>query len=226
MPSDAPRPYGQHPITVPPGATQVLLVRHGATVDWTVDEQFPVSEGHGDPALSPDGRDQAERVGKRLARETFGNVYVTPLRRTHETAAPLLAATGKQAAVIPELIEIHLGDWDRGEYRMRMSTGDPIALRALQEQRWSLIPGGEDDDAFRARVRRGIERIVADAGPGTVVAVLHAAVIAEVMRAATDSRPFAFLGVDNASISRLVVHADGRWQIRGFNDVGHLRGLV
>ena len=39
----------------------------------------------------------------------------------------------------------------------------------------------------------------------------------------TDSRPFAFVPVDNASITRLVVLPGGRWILRGFNDVSHLR---
>ena len=33
---------------------------------------------------------------------------------------------------------------------------------------------------------------------------------------------FAFVGADNASISELVVQADGRWRIRRFNDIAHL----
>jgi probable phosphoglycerate mutase len=217
--------YGQHPMRVPVDATEILLVRHGATIAWTAQQQFPVTGRHGDPPLSPIGRRQAELVADRLGGESATRVYVTPLRRTHETAAPLLGALGVEAIQIDELIEVHLGEWERGEYRMRMSTGDPVALRALRQERWGLIPNAEPDADFQERVRRGVLRIVADGGPGTAIAVLHAAVIAEILRAATGSRPFAFLAVDNASISRLVVHADGRWQLRAFNDVTHLREL-
>ena len=48
--------------------------------------------------------------------------------------------------------------------------------------------------------------------------------IAVVLAMATGSRPFAFLGADNASISRLVISGD-RWILRGFNDTAHLDGL-
>jgi hypothetical protein len=34
--------------------------------------------------------------------------------------------------------------------------------------------------------------------------------------------PFAFITVDNASITRLVVLADGGWVLRSFNDSAHL----
>ena len=51
----------------------------------------------------------------------------------------------------------------------------------------------------------------------------HGGVIGQVLAAATESRPFAFVSADNASISRIVV-VDGRWIIRGFNEVTHLEG--
>ncbi|MGI8491178.1 MAG: histidine phosphatase family protein, partial [Acidimicrobiales bacterium] len=38
---------------------------------------------------------------------------------------------------------------------------------------------------------------------------------------AARSRPFAFGGADNASISHLVLHGQ-RWVIRRFNDTAHL----
>jgi hypothetical protein len=37
------------------------------------------------------------------------------------------------------------------------------------------------------------------------------------------SRPFAFLQVDNTSITRVVRRPDGRWLLRYFNETAHLR---
>ena len=51
----------------------------------------------------------------------------------------------------------------------------------------------------------------------------HGAAIGEILAQATGSEPFAFVGADNASISRLVVTPD-RWIIRGYNDTAHLEG--
>jgi probable phosphoglycerate mutase len=91
------------------------------------------------------------------------------------------------------------------------------------EQRWDVIPGGESMESLGGRVRASIERIVAETGPDAVAAaVVHGAVIGELCRQATDSRAFAFVHSDNGSISRLVVLADGRWQLRSFNDISHL----
>jgi probable phosphoglycerate mutase len=46
-------------------------------------------------------------------------------------------------------------------------------------------------------------------------------VIGRALAEASGSRPFAFLGADNGSISRIVV-TDGRWVVRGYNDTSHL----
>ena len=46
--------------------------------------------------------------------------------------------------------------------------------------------------------------------------------IGEACRRATGSRPFAFVHSDNGSLTRIVVHADGHWTLRTFNDVAHL----
>jgi probable phosphoglycerate mutase len=46
-------------------------------------------------------------------------------------------------------------------------------------------------------------------------------VIGQGLALASGSRPFAFVGADNASISRLVIAGD-RWIVRGFNDTAHL----
>ncbi len=72
-----------------------------------------------------------------------------------------------------------------------------------------------------ARVNRAITRI-AQRHPDQCVAVFtHGGVIAQALAHASSSRPFAFLGADNGSISHLVV-ADERWIVRRFNDTSHL----
>ena len=148
---------------------------------------------------------------------------MTPLRRTAETAAPLCARTGMAPAVVEELREVHLGELEGGEFRIRSAQGDPLVRRVFVEQRWDVIPGAEPMHALAERVRAGVGSIVEAVGPGAIAAaVLHGGVIGEICRQATGSRPLAFVHVDNASISRLVVFPSGRWLLRTFNDTTHL----
>ncbi|MGV1049376.1 MAG: histidine phosphatase family protein [Solirubrobacterales bacterium] len=215
--------FEQSPYELPPGSTEVVLVRHGASEAAVVGSKFPLVDGHSDPALSEAGRAQAEMVAAGLGGDEFSGLFVTNLRRTRETAAPLAAATGLEPRVIGELREVYLGDFEGGEYRIRAGHGDPIVKRVFEEERWDAIPGGESWQDLGARVTAGIEKIVAAVGANTsAVAVVHGAVIGQLCRQAVDSRPFAFVHSDNCSVSRLVVFEDGRWLLRSFNDISHL----
>jgi probable phosphoglycerate mutase len=219
------RPEGiaQEPFQLPAGATEVVLVRHGASELAVPGSPFPLVDGRGDPALSDVGHEQARAVAARLAQEDIERVFVTPLRRTHQTAAPYLEKSGLESSVVDDLAEVHLGEWEGGEYRLRVAARDPIVRRMFEEERWDVIPGGESPESLAARVRSGIEQVVAATGPDRVaVVVVHGGIVGEACRQATDSRRFAFVHSDNASITRLVVRSSGRWQLRSFNDTSHL----
>jgi probable phosphoglycerate mutase len=200
-----------------------VLVRHGASADAVAGAPFPLVDGRSDPPLSPEGERQAVAVAERLAGEDISRLFITPLRRTAATAAPLAAAAGLNSTVVEDLAEVRLGDWEGGEYRLRAANGDPVVKRAFEEERWDIIPNAESPESLARRVRTGIETVVAATGPGAVaVAVVHGGVIGEACRQATDSRRFAFVHADNGSLTRLVVWPDGRWLLRSFNDVSHL----
>lgn len=213
--------FRQHRFTLPTGAADLLLVRHGESSPARRGEAFPLRDGHADPPLDARGHAEAERVAERLVGQRLAAVYVTPLQRTWQTAAPLAERIGIAPRVEPDLREVHLGQWEGAEFRVRLSDDDPIAHRMFAEERWDVIPGAESVEALAARVRAGVTRIAA-AHPDQRVAVFtHAGVIGMVVGLATGGRPFAFIGADNASITHLVIHGDD-WILRRFNDTGHL----
>ncbi len=216
--------FPQRGFQLPPDATELLVVRHGASAAAVPGESFELLEGQADPPLAPEGEAQAAKLAAALAREQLSALFVTPLRRTSQTAAPLVERTGLEPVVVPELREIMLGEWEGGEFRIRVANGDPIAARMFHEERWDVIPGAENMEEFSERIAAGLARVADAIGPGgTGAAVLHGGVICEICRQVTRSRPFAFLQVDNTSITRLVRHADGRWLLRYFNETAHLR---
>jgi 2,3-bisphosphoglycerate-dependent phosphoglycerate mutase len=230
--SEQPEPevYRQYRFALPPGATDLLFVRHGESAPARADVPAPKVDGHSDPELAPEGREQAERLGERLAHEKIDAIYVTTLRRTAETAAPLAKRLGLEPVVEPDLREIYLGEWEGVAFRKYVSEQHPVAVQMMTEQRWDAIPGAETNDEFATRVRRGIERIIA-AHPGQrVVVVVHGGVIGQAVALATGTSAFTFLGADNASITQIVampVGSPGRsgrdvWAVRRFNDTAHL----
>ena len=224
MSEPAPTEYRQFRFRRPPGSTELLLVRHGESEPMVPGRPFPRVDGRGDPALAPDGRAQAELVGDRLATHPIDVIYVSSLRRTAETAAPLAARLGLEPVVEPDLREVGLGEWEGELYRKHMSEGHPIALEVMRQQRWDVIPGAESEAEIRSRVRGAIDRIVGANAGRSVAVFCHGGVIAEILAQVTAAaRPFAFLGAANGSISHVVVFGE-RWILRRFNDTSHLPG--
>lgn len=213
--------YRQFRFSAPPGATDMLLIRHGESAPARLDDPAPLVEGQADPDLDARGHQEARRVADRLGGEEVSAIYVTSMRRTAQTAAPLASRLGITPEVEPDLREVHLGEWEGATFRMRLAERDPLALRMLEEQRWDVIPGGEPSDALHKRVRDGIERIAAAHGDQRVAVFTHGGIIATVIHLATGCAPFAFVAADNGSITHLVVMPE-RWVVRRFNDTGHL----
>ncbi len=217
--------YRQQKFARPPGATEILLVRHGESEAATPDRPFPLVEGQGDPALATTGQVQAVKVGERLRHLPVEAVYVTNLRRTQQTAAPLCLHIGITPVVEPDLREVHLGEWEGGLFRIRAHENHPHYQQMQLEQRWDAIPGAESHDALGTRIRRGLERIAQNHPDQLVVAVVHGGVIGHIIATATGATPFAFNGADNGSISHIVM-VDGRVVVRRFNDASHLNESV
>jgi probable phosphoglycerate mutase len=222
--SDHPAVYRQLPVQLPPGATEVFLVRHGQSREYVPGNRFDLVGGHGDPPLSDLGQQQASRVGARLAKSGIAAIYVSTLQRTAQTAAPLADALGIVPEVEPDLREVLLGEWEGGLFREMVGQQVPLAQRMFAEERWDVIPGAEPSAEFEARIRAGLGRIAAAHPDQRVAAFTHGGVIGQALALATASRRFAFTRGDNASISRLIIDGDD-WLVRGFNDTTHLDGL-
>jgi probable phosphoglycerate mutase len=152
-----------------PRPTVVLLVRHGETP--TTGKVLPGRA----PGLhlSETGQAQAKAMGERVAAlPKVAAIYVSPLERTRETAAPLAAALSMKVRPDKGLLEVDIGEWTGLDFK---------TVRKLPE--WKLVhqypsgfrfPGGESFVEMQARIVSTLERMRA-AHPGeTIVAVSHA----------------------------------------------------
>ena len=214
----------QHRFVPPPGSTVVLVVRHGESAAEIPGRPFPLRDGHGDPELHSHGVRQAELLADRLEHEGVDAIYVTTLRRTHQTAAPLAARLGITPVEEPDLREVFLGEWEGGIFRSKAIDNDPVFQEIFRQERWDVIPGAEPHDDFDARVWAAFQRIVAAHRDQRVMVVVHGGVIGHLLHRVTDSRRFAFSVADNASISEVVASPD-RIMLRRYNDVSHLASL-
>src|SRR6187431_1620547 len=89
--------------------TRIFLIRHGATT-LSAEDRFA---GGTDVPLSDEGRQQARRLGERLAGVPVAAVYASPLGRTMETASILAAPHRMEVRARDGLREISHGHWEQ-----------------------------------------------------------------------------------------------------------------
>ena len=205
----------------PAGATEFILARHGASEPYVPGQLFPLVEGHGDPALSDEGQAQAVLLGQRLVSEKVDAVYVTNLRRTAQTAAPFLAASGLQAGVVRDLREIYLGDWEGGRLREFAAQAHPTWARVVADGEWGHIPNAETSAQLQNRCVAALQRLHTAHASQRVLCVVHGGVIGALLAYAAASKARTFDGSDNCSLHTIVVLGN-TWQLRRFNDTAHL----
>lgn len=154
---------------------RILFIRHGQTpanVHGILDTLPP------GPGLTTLGTQQATAIPTALGHEAIAAIYVSKLRRTHDTAAPLAAALGLAPIELPGLHEVEAGSLeglaDSGSVHSYMSTvfawDDGHLDRAM--------PGGPDGTAFFTRFDADVAHMAAShPADATVVAFSHGAAI-------------------------------------------------
>lgn len=125
--------------------------------------------------LSAEGREQAERLARRLADVPFDAIYASPLERAQETASAIARGRAMDVRTDDALTELDFGEW----------TGRDVAdLDADERWRWfnrfrsgTRVPGGELMLEAQARAIDALHRLKARHVPGTVLVVSHSDVI-------------------------------------------------
>jgi probable phosphoglycerate mutase len=147
--------------------TRLLLIRHGATAA-TEEDRFSGSSG---AELSEDGRQQAARLGERLAGEQIAAIYASPLSRALDTARIIGGCCGLEPRIRDGLREIGHGHWE-GMKRSEVARQFADEFSAWEEDPFTFAPeGGESGVAVLARALPVIREIVT-AHPGAQVAVV------------------------------------------------------
>ena len=152
-----------------PRATTVLFVRHGQTP--TTGKVLPGRAAglH----LAPAGITQAEEAARRIAvLPQIDALYVSPLERARETAAPIARAVGVRAVVERGLLECDFGDWTGAELRKLMKLPEWSTVQKAPST--FRFPNGESFTEMQTRMVSTIGRLVARHPGGTIVCVSHA----------------------------------------------------
>ncbi len=200
--------------------TRLFLLRHGQT-ELSVDRRY---SGRGNPALTEEGRRQADAAARYLGeRGGISAVVTSPLQRAYDTAAAAAKALGLDVTVDDDLIETDFGDWE-GLTFAEAAQRDPEVHRRWLRDTSVEPPGGESFDAVAHRVRRARNRIIAEHGASTVLVVSHVTPIKTILRLALDAGEGILyrLHLDLASLSIAEFYADGGSAVRLVNQTAYL----
>lgn len=193
-----------------------MLVRHGLPV------RRELKEGVADPELAPDGLVQAAKMATYLSGEAIAAIYVSPLRRAMETAAPLAELTGLTPIVDDDISEFDRNSNEYVPIEELRGTNDPRWLKMVRGE-WE--EGHDHPDLFRRRVVAACERIISAHSGERVVAVCHGGVInqylAHILGIQTQ---LGFFYPQYTSIHRVVASREGLRSLATLNEVAHLRG--
>jgi probable phosphoglycerate mutase len=184
----------------------LVLLRHGRTA-WNHEGRV---QGQHDVGLDDVGLAQAERTAPHVAALAPAVLWCSDLRRTRETAAPLLGATGLAATYDARLREFSFGERETLSHAELREVAPDEAL-ALSRGDYDAIPSAERTSAVRTRMVQVLGELLAATDDGQVaVAVSHGAAI----RVATgallgwpDEQFHTLHGLDNCGFVLLEQHA-------------------
>jgi probable phosphoglycerate mutase len=203
-------------------STRLYIVRHGATA-LTAEDRFSGAIG---VDLSDEGRRQVHLLAERLAGETIGAVYASPLSRTLETATILAAPHNLPTVTDDGLREISHGRWE-GMSRREVEERFHDEYTAWEMDPFTVAPeGGESGAAVLARALPVIRGIVARHDGGTALVVSHKATIRLIISSLLGFDPRGFrdrLDQSPASLNVLEFKDAVRARLMLFNDVSHYR---
>jgi broad specificity phosphatase PhoE len=148
---------------------RVLLLRHGES-EWNAQGRW---QGHGDPVLTPLGREQASRAATQLASARIERIVSSDLARAHQTAQIVAVRLGLALECDALWRERDIGSWT-GLTRDEISSRWPDEYAHFRAHEEHVRPGGGESDAMlRARAQRALAALRARYARARVLVVTH-----------------------------------------------------
>jgi probable phosphoglycerate mutase len=220
---------------------RVTLIRHGDPY-WTPADGPSV----GDPCLTPFGRAQAKATAERLAGDGIEAIYVSPYRRSQETAAALAEITGIAPITVDGLAEV--GVAVDGLTQEQVDRYFVEGSRRPLDEHWEGWPGAETFHDFHRRVTDAVTGVLGRHGcrpvrrseftlwrlpaeKPRIAVVAHGGTNAVALAHLLDIRPvpWEWLRFESELAAFSVVQAravgpDGfTWSLQNFNEIDQLR---
>lgn len=183
-------------------ATTILFLRHGAT-DFPEERYY--CDSVEDPPLNTIGLKQAATWAERLKSKPVAAVYVSPSRRTQETARLATQGLSLPSQTLDGLRERSFGIWD-GLTTEEIKTKHAAEWSGWKNDLLNFTPtGGESLVGFSKRVDQTVQTLLSRHAGQTILVVTHVGPIRSIVAAA--------LGMPLENLKRLVVGSCSTTQI-------------
>lgn len=192
-------------------------MRHGQT---TCNQDGIIQGPRIDSELSERGHLQAQRLAEAFVHTAMDHVYVSPMLRARQTAAPI-GASGAPIEVVPEMYELDFGDL------CGRSVDEARPVLEQLDDAWSMgftdraLPGGESPTIAMHRIRAMAARLAQTSGHIGLIAHGRINRILLTTMLGVPLTQMARFPQDNAAITHIETGPNGA-VLRRLNDVSHL----
>lgn len=202
---------------------KIYIIRHGQT-DYN---SKGIVQGSGiDAELNALGRKQAQAFYDNYRSEGFQKIFISGLRRTHQSVASFLA-DGIPSEILPELNEI---SWGKHEGEVIDAVGQAyykeMILKWQAGETHLAIEGGESPKQVAERLRLAVATILASPEERILVC-MHGRAL-RILLTLMLNYPLRYMDLfehQNLGLYQLV-HTGSLFRLNQYNHLEHLKGLV
>jgi probable phosphoglycerate mutase len=149
--------------------THFILTRHGESI-WHQENRYA---GKSDIGLTPHGYQEAARLADWAQSARLDAIWVSPLVRARETAAPTASKTGLTPHIDARLREVDFGIAE-GKTAAELEQTVPEILSAFREDPVThAFPESEDPQAAAVRTIACLQEIAHSNPTGRILVVMH-----------------------------------------------------
>ena len=153
--------------------TKIFLIRH-AEAEGNL---YRIAHGQYDSIITPRGYRQLAYLRRRFQDEHLDAVYGSDLTRTRITASAVYAPRALPFQPLPQLREVHLGDWEQMTWNEIQRQDPEMYINFNKRPDLWQVHGAETLAQVRDRTLAGIRQIAAENPGGTVAAASHGAAL-------------------------------------------------
>ena len=191
----------------------IYLIRHAQTLH---NKKGKVFSGVSDVLLSSEGEKEALRWKNSPLFENVRRVYITPLKRTHQTA-DFIFDKSIERIVIPSLEEMNFGEYE-GRVLDEESETDPVFRLWMNDPESLVFPSGDSFKEHAEEAFSAFKEIAENETAEEIAIVSHRTTIRLILTQLLGRSLGTFRDVpcDNCSAAK-IIYKDGKFEIVNMN---------